>query len=244
MRRIQIVGVALLSAVPFIANAADHIDSPSATAEPGADITDVYAWMSGDASKVNMVLDVHHMASADSAFSPAVQYALHINSAAAFGASESSEARILCQFYTPSAIECWLGDEYLEGDPSDPEGIVSESGKLRVFAGRRDDPFFFELAGFKETVKTVTSVASGLTFDEEGCPAVDGRRDLGGAGRSAAERPRGCGREQLVRGQQRPCDRGAGGQVARDHGRARARSLGEHARRQLSASDRRKRGTP
>jgi hypothetical protein len=173
MRRIQIVGVALLSAVPFIANAADHIDSPSATAEPGADITDVYAWMSGDASKVNMVLDVHHMASADSAFSPAVQYALHINSAAAFGASESSEARILCQFYTPSAIECWLGDEYLEGDPSDPEGIVSQSGKLRVFAGRRDDPFFFELAGFKETVKTVTSVSSGLTFDAEGCPAVD-----------------------------------------------------------------------
>jgi hypothetical protein len=170
--RSKIVGAALLCSLPFVAHAADHIDAPAATAEPNADITDVYAWMNADASKLNLVLDVHHMAGADSAFSTAVQYAVHLSSAASFGA-DGSEAVMMCQFYTAAKLECWLGDEYLEGDPSDPTGITSASGKLKVFAGRRDDPFFFELTGFKETVKAVKAAAGSLTFDTEGCPALD-----------------------------------------------------------------------
>jgi hypothetical protein len=157
--------------VPLAAHAADHIDSPAATAEPNADITDLYAWMNEGADKVNVVLNVHHMATASSAFSPAVQYALHFNSAAGFAQPQTPNV-LLCQFYRTDRIECWLGDEYVEGDPSDSEGIQSESGRLRVFAGRRDDPFFFELTGFKETVKAVVGAAPSLSFDEQGCPLL------------------------------------------------------------------------
>jgi hypothetical protein len=162
-----------LSAFPALAHAADHIDAPAATAEPNADITDLYAWMSSDAEQLNLVLNVHHMAAPESAFSDAVQYAWHITSTDAFGDAPAEEALLLCQFYDESNIECWLGSEYLVGDPSDPEGITSESGRMRVFAGRRDDPFFFELAGFQEAVEQVQGVASSLTFDTEGCPALD-----------------------------------------------------------------------
>ena len=163
----------LVLAIPLTARAADHVDAPAATAEPNADITDLYAWMSSDASKLNLVLDVHPSATAQSVFSPAVQYAVHIQSAEAFGASEVHESRLVCQFANPTEIECWLGDEYLRGDPSSPEGITSEDGRMRVFAGLRDDPFFFNLTGFKETVKQVQAAAGGLTFDEAGCPALD-----------------------------------------------------------------------
>lgn len=168
----SLIGAALLCSLPLLASAADHIDAPAATAEPTADITDVYAWMSADASKVNLVVNLHHMAGADSAFSPAVQYAIHINSAAEFG-GDATETVMLCQFYKASGLECWLGDEYVVGDPSDTKGITSSDGKVKVFAGRRDDPFFFELVGFKETVKAVVAAAKDLTFDEEGCPALD-----------------------------------------------------------------------
>lgn len=167
-----LVGVACLCGLPALAIAADHIDAPAAKGEPGADITDVYAWMNNDASKLNVVLDVHHMATQSTTFSTALQYAVHINSSKGYGMAQT-ESVLVCQFYTASKVECWLGSEYVEGDPSDPKGIVSQSGKLKVFAGLRDDPFFFELAGFKETVKIVQGAAGSLTFDAAGCPAVD-----------------------------------------------------------------------
>jgi hypothetical protein len=158
-------------ALPITSFAADHIDAPAATAEPSADITDVYAWMNDDADKLNLIMNVFHQAGAEAMFSDAVSYALHVGSAAAYG-EEQETMDIVCQFYAESKIECWAGAEYVEGDPSDPEGISSDSGKLRVFAGRRDDPFFFELMGFKETVKAVVEAAPSLTFTD-GCPELD-----------------------------------------------------------------------
>jgi hypothetical protein len=170
--KILLGGLGLLT-LPLVARAADHVDSPAATAEPNADITDLYAWMSSDASKLNLVLDVHPSATAESAFSPAVQYAWHIQSAEAFGAEDAERSTVVCQFYSASEIECWLGDEYVRGDPSNPEGISSEDGRMRIFAGLRDDPFFFNLTGFNEVVKQVNAAAAGLTFDEAGCPQLD-----------------------------------------------------------------------
>ena len=158
------------TAVPD-AHAADHIDSPAAVAEPAADISDLYAWTNADADKLNLIMNVFPFAGEDSAFSTAVQYAFHVNSSAGFGEAQS-ETLVLCQWYAADGIECWAGDEYVAGDPSDPAGLVSDSGKLRVFAGRRNDPFFFELTGFNETVKAVIA-AGQLPADDEGCPTLD-----------------------------------------------------------------------
>jgi hypothetical protein len=161
----------LAALVPLSGFAADHIDSPATTAEPTADITDVYAWMNADADKLNLVMDVHHQAGEGTMFSDAVDYVFHLGSTDAYG-GELTGMDIICSFYAADGIECWAGDEYVSGDASDPEGIASESGMMRVFAGRRDDPFFFELGGFKETVSAVVAAAPDLDF-VDGCPTLD-----------------------------------------------------------------------
>jgi len=154
------------------AQAADHIDSPAATAEPTADITDLFAWMDEDAEKLNLVLNVNPFAGEESAFSDAVQYVFHVSSAPGYG-EEAINTDIICSFYAKNRVECWAGDEYVEGNPTKGEGITADNSKLRVYAGLRNDPFFMEFSGFLNTVATVTSVAGDLAFDEQGCPAVD-----------------------------------------------------------------------
>lgn len=172
-----LLGAALVG--PNLARGADHTDSPAATAEPSADIADLYAWMSADAQDLNLVLTVNPFAGPTTRFSDATQYVMHVASRADFGATTSDDTSIVCQFYTADELECWvLGDDgsvvdYVEGDPSNTAGLVSASGDLRVFAGPRNDPFFFNLDGFRRTVDTVRGAAGGLSFDAGNCPAVN-----------------------------------------------------------------------
>lgn len=69
--------VAVLAAIAFVAggrmaSAADHIDGPQASADPSADITDAFAWMTPDASKVILVMDLTRNADVGSKFSDSV----------------------------------------------------------------------------------------------------------------------------------------------------------------------------
>ena len=134
--------------------------------------------MAPDAEKLNLILNVNPFAGDDAQFSDAVQYVFHVNSSEGYGEPQM-ETLALCQFPESSRIECWVGDEYVTGDPSDPAGITSESGAVKVFAGLRNDPFFMEFNGFTETVKAVIGAAGSLSFDDFGCPAVNA--DISGA---------------------------------------------------------------
>src|SRR5262249_9125643 len=81
---------------------------------------------------------------------------------------------VVCTFDAAQKISCWVGDkDYVTGDASAVAGLTSASGKVKVFAGLRDDPFFFNLDGFKHTVSTVEAAAPTLMFDGAGCPAID-----------------------------------------------------------------------
>ncbi len=174
---LKTLGRAVLAVALFAAPralAADHQDGPAATADPSADITDVFAWMSSDASKVNLVMDVYPAATTTSQFSNSVQYVFHTSSRASFGATVAASVNVICTFDTSQKISCWAGSEYVTGDASSTGGIASTSGKLKVFAGLRDDPFYFNLAGFKNTAATVTSAKGALSFDTNGCPLLDG----------------------------------------------------------------------
>jgi hypothetical protein len=151
--------------------AADHIDAPAAIADPAADITDLYTWT--DQGNVVFVLNVTPLAGMDAKFSDKVQYVIHTESASAFGkAGEKSD--IIVTFDAAQKASVWVGEKgYVAGDASATAGLASADGKFKVFAGLRDDPFFFNLAGFKDTVATVESVAGMLTFDAAKCPTVD-----------------------------------------------------------------------
>ena len=152
--------------------AADHTDGPMASADPAADITDLFAWTSADGKSLNLAMDVFPAASATSKFSDAVQYVFHTASRPAFGMPAGARQDIVCTFDSAQRISCWAGSSYVTGDASNTAGLASGDGKLRVFAGLRDDPFFFNLDGFKDAVADVkaTAAANGLPApDAAGC---------------------------------------------------------------------------
>jgi hypothetical protein len=164
-----LVAVAVTTA--SVAIGADHLDSPAASADPAADITDLYAW--GDGANLVFALNVSPLAAAGAQFSDKVQYVIHTESTSKFG-MPGTKTDIICTFDADQKISCWVGDkDYVTGAAADTAGIKSASGKVKVFAGLRDDPFFFNLEGFKDTVATVDSVEATLMFDPAGCPKVD-----------------------------------------------------------------------
>jgi hypothetical protein len=156
--------------------AADHLDSPGAIANPMADITDVFAWNTSDAMKVNLVMDVSPGDPGTRHFDNTVQYVFHVSSTSAIDSQTRTETKVICTFASDTDAQCWVGTkDYVKGDPSAAGGMTSADGKVKVFAGRRADPFFFNLNGFKDTVATVVTVAGGGTLmtDGAGCPTID-----------------------------------------------------------------------
>jgi hypothetical protein len=144
---------------------------------PMADITDVYAWMSG--SKLNLVMDVSPRDDGTNAFGPAVLYAFHLTSKPRLGLAEpgGTETQVICRFDSNTSAQCWVVSsgatkDYVIGDPSNTAGVTSPSGRVKVFAGRRSDPAFFNLSGFN-TAMAGFAPQLGLpgTADGAGCPA-------------------------------------------------------------------------
>jgi len=164
------LALTVLSAASW-AMAADHIDAPATIADPTADITDLYSWT--DQGNVVFALNVTPLAMPGAKFSDKVQYVIHTESAMKFGmAGEKSD--IIITFDANQKASVWVGDKgYVTGDASMVTGLASADGKFKVFAGMRDDPFFFNLEGFKSAVQFVADNAGGLIFDPAGCPKLD-----------------------------------------------------------------------
>ncbi|HZS41228.1 MAG TPA: DUF4331 family protein [Polyangia bacterium] len=155
--------LALSALLSGSALAADHADGTPATLnqpDASSDITDVFAWMA-DANHVNLVMDVFPNAVTGSKFSNTVQYVFHTTSKATLLSATSTPANVICTFDTTQKISCWVTGAggavagYVTGDASATTGLTSADGKIKVFAGLRDDPFFFNLAGFKNVAKVV-----------------------------------------------------------------------------------------
>ena len=160
--------------------------------DPMADITDVYAWMAG--SKLNLVMDVSSHDDGTHAFSSAVLYAFHLTSKPRLGLGEpaGTETQVICRFKSSTDLQCWIvsggaAKDYVTGDPSNTAGVTSPSGRVKVFAGPRSDPAFFNLSGFN-TAMAGFAPQLGVpgTTDSAGCPGgvlpdkfVTLRRQLG-----------------------------------------------------------------
>jgi hypothetical protein len=179
-----VAGAGLATAVihPRLARSADHLDAPATTAEPAADINDVYTFMDG--TNAVFAMTTFPAAPTTAAFSNTVQYVIHTSSGAAFGKT-NTDFNIICEFDTTGKASCWGGTtEFVTGDATAVTGLKSASGKFTVFAGRRADPFFFNLDGFKATVKDVDNAAPALIdagtcvgvqngcFNANGCPQL------------------------------------------------------------------------
>ncbi len=167
----------LLSILPllfvFLASntkAADHIDGLAVLNDPSTDITDVYAWLN-DSEKINLVLNVLPLANSNSKFSDSAYYVFHVSSMAGYGQTATTK-RIICDFDSAQKISCSVDGKVKisNEDASLESGVLSSDNDVKVFAGLRDDSFFFDLANFNKAREFVRDNAGGLTFDGAGCP--------------------------------------------------------------------------
>jgi hypothetical protein len=167
------LGAAALALLGYATTAfsADHQDAPATTADPTVDINDVYDWMDGN--NVVLVMTVFPDAPSAAKFSDAVKYVFHTASASTFGTT-SNPVDIIATFDASQKIQLWVGtSEYVTGDASQSGGLQTADGKVKVFAGLRADPFFFNLDGFKQAVTDIDQAAPSLNFDPAGCPTID-----------------------------------------------------------------------
>jgi hypothetical protein len=168
----SLLAIVLVAGVLF---AADHIDAPAVTGtgntSPANDITDIYAFQSpADNSKMVFVLNTQGLmspaVSATATFPSNVMYELNIDNTGdnvedlvIQGLIQNGKLRI----YGPVAVGTpGTTSTVRTGGPvtevavtsygSGTPAIGSNANGIKVFAGPRDDPFFFDLARFKEII--------------------------------------------------------------------------------------------
>lgn len=152
------VTVALATSGVF---AADHAEAPGTMADLAADITDVYAWHTENGTLV-AVVDFAGLQEAGSTgtYDADVLYTIHIDN----DGDNEPDIDVLVRFGQNGAGE-W-GVQALNVPGSDvpvegPVGTVIDGGNgVQLFAGPRDDPFFFDLDGYQATLMSGT-----LMFD-------------------------------------------------------------------------------
>jgi hypothetical protein len=153
--------------------------APAAATNPMATIADVYAWMMG--SNIELVMDVSPLDDGSHSFDPSVQYVFHLTSKPGLGFNMpglGTETRVILQFASSTSVQGWVTDatgtttkDYVTGDPSNPAGITSIHGKIRVFAGPRSDPRFFNATGFASGLAQLGTEL--LPKDGAGCPVIN-----------------------------------------------------------------------
>ena len=141
--------------------AADHTDPPSRALTPtnAADIADFYAWHkgSGDEQMLVMVLTFAGPSPAgqDAVYDANVLYTVSIDNTG----DAQANTQIYVRFGLNPAGEWGVQVINLPGALGPVVGAVEsvlESGVAKVYTGLRDDPFFFDLQGFQETLMTGT----------------------------------------------------------------------------------------
>jgi hypothetical protein len=135
-----LAAAALAAAISLPVLAADHRDGPLATNDPSADLNDVYLFNNpNDPGEVVIILTFHPDAPRNARFSDAIEYRTHIDNG-------TGEQLLTCIFTNGgNRIRCdGVPGLSVEG----PIESVVDNGDLRVFAGLREDPFFFDVGAF------------------------------------------------------------------------------------------------
>jgi hypothetical protein len=166
--------MALLAGVILVggaraSRASDHLDTPTALANPQADIGDMYAWTSANGRQLNLIMDI-----VGRTFSDKLQYVFHIDSGRKFGKTTGTTS-IVCRFPAADTVECRVvGVDYARGSASGPEGLEGRKHRFRVFAGLRDDPFFNNVKGTRAAYQAaMAAMKNGAGIDAAGCPSFD-----------------------------------------------------------------------
>jgi hypothetical protein len=164
-----IVGGALLVATAGVAQASNHLDTPTTIGNPQANIGDLFAWTSPNGRQLNLVMDI-----VGRSFSDRLQYVFHIDSGKQFGQTTATTT-IVCRFPAANIAECRVGDvDVARGDATNPAGLAGRRHRFQVFAGLRDDPFFNNVKGSRDAYNVaIAALKNGAVTDAAGCPKFD-----------------------------------------------------------------------
>lgn len=145
MKRLRYAALALAT-ISTPALAADHLDSPSVTADASTDINDLFAFVSpSDPDKVVLIMTVHPLADRASKFSDAANYTFNVVRNA-----DGVDRSINCTF-TALTFAC-AGPAGSGVMASGNIGQTASGDSITVYTGLKDDPFFFDLKAFQHTI--------------------------------------------------------------------------------------------
>jgi hypothetical protein len=162
---VAVAAVALaLGAAPLMVRGADHLDAPGLTSPEGhmaADINDVYVFQGADAGRTVIAMTTHPAAGAISPrrYATDVKYVVNVDTngdviqdlayVMRFSGQRRKQDWTLTRFSGDKARTLsGKGKRVVEGQT----GRVSRAKGTKVFAGLRSDPFFFDLAAFRDDV--------------------------------------------------------------------------------------------
>lgn len=148
-----------------LAHASDHRDGPAALGAPATDITDIYAFRSpANPNNLVVMLNVNPFTTASvpaAMFSSNARYLIHVDN----NGDLKDDATVVFTFSgTPLMWKAeGLGASALTGlvTPLGQAPIVYDSGGIKIFCGPRDDPFFFDLDGFKHFLAAPIALTPG-----------------------------------------------------------------------------------
>jgi uncharacterized protein DUF4331 len=136
-----------VGAAPFVASGADHLESPNAKANHALDITDIYAFDAASSKKTVLVLNVNPLAGVVSGkrFATDASYRFNIDRDGDFRADDVYKVTFGESHDGRQSLTLRKdGHTILRGRT----GQANVDDGVRLYAGVRDDPFFFDLAGF------------------------------------------------------------------------------------------------
>lgn len=143
--------------------AADHLDPPAltdpaadTTPDRPADIADVYSWHTDTSVVIAMTFAGPQATTRPATYDRDVLYTVNISNAAP---RTTANFPILVRFGPGSGNQTGVKVSGLPGVTGDIMGSVETDltkDGVRVRAGLFDDPFFFDLQGFRDTVSTGT----------------------------------------------------------------------------------------
>jgi hypothetical protein len=152
-RTLATLGTALVvltvGAAPFLTSAADHLEAPLAVANGDLDITDVYAFDGANRKNTVLVINVNPFAGQVSGtdFATDAEYRFNIDT----GGSPAAEDVYTVTFGDDApdgkqSLDLWKnGMLVLSGKT----GNANVGGGAKLYAGIKDDPFFFDLVSFR-----------------------------------------------------------------------------------------------
>lgn len=160
-RGVLLALVGVVGSSPTV-SAGDHVEAPGVVDDRAGDIADLYAWHTDDGNLIVVLTWAGYGLAAEPAtYDPEVLYSIHIDT----DGDNASDIAVRTRFGANTAGAWGLQVTNAPGAAGPIEGPVEtvlESGPVKVWAGLRDDPFFFDKEGFVTTLMTGT-----VSFDPE-----------------------------------------------------------------------------